>query len=112
MTTDRYSNETNNLQDIGLDHHEVDHSRTLGLHSADLVKITRLRLVTDPGCPFWDISYCYGQAKDGALVRVDLGVYQLSRKNMKGDLIQAARRAGRHAKNMGLLDDSVISKLW
>lgn len=103
--------ETNNIADSPIQHDEVDHSRTLGLHSADLVRIIRLRLISDPGYPFWDISYCYGEAKDGTKVRVDLGVYQLSKRNMKGDLIQAARRAGRHAKNMGLLDDSVISKM-
>lgn len=104
--------ETNNIADSPVQHSEVDHSVTLTLGDPDLARITRLRLVTDAGYPVWDISYCYGQTKAGALVRVDLGVYSLSRRNLKGDLIRAARAAGVNAKAMHLLDDAVISKLW
>lgn len=103
--------ETNNIADSPVTHREVDHSITLALGDPDLARIVRLRLITDPGFPVWDISYCYGQTKSGALVRVDLGVYQLPKGNIKGSLIAAARAAGVNAKALNLLDDAVISKL-
>ena len=30
-----------------------------------LKRITRLRLLSDPGFPLWDVSYCYGVLHDG-----------------------------------------------
>lgn len=83
----------------------------VSLEDKDLVKITRLRLI---GCsweyPFWDVSYCYGELKDGKTVRVDLGEYRI-RKNYKQHLVEIAKKAGRFGKGMGLLDDGVISTL-
>ena len=51
----------------------VDHKRTVRLSDPDLVKILRLRLLGDPSCDFLDISYCWGQTKDGGRVLVNLG---------------------------------------
>lgn len=103
--------ETNNIQDSAVQHSDIDHSRTLSLGDPDLKAIRRLRLLTDPGYPVWEISYCYGETKAGDLVRVDLGIYTLPKGNIKGALIQAARQAGVHAKTLHLLDDDIISKL-
>src|SRR5262245_38576752 len=40
-------------------------SETVELGDPRLSRVTRLRLVTDPGFPLWDVSYCYGRLKDG-----------------------------------------------
>jgi hypothetical protein len=76
-----------------------------------LAKITRLRLLSDRGFPFWDVSYCYGVLKDGTYVRVDLPFHQLSKYKMKADIIKWAKEDGVYAKGLGILDDSIISKL-
>jgi hypothetical protein len=106
-----YPYETNSITD------EVKEIReSLGgevyLTDPRLVRITRLRLVTDPGFPMWDLSYCYGVLSDGTNVRVELPWWQFSKRNLKGDLIAMCREAGVYGKKLGLLDDSVISKLW
>lgn len=65
------------------------------LTDSRLRKITRLRLVSDPGFPFFDLSYCYGELKDGTPVRVELPRWQFKKRNLRGELIEmfAARRA-------------------
>jgi len=85
---------------------------TVALECPTLAKITRLRLVTDVGFPWFDVSYCYGELKDGTPVRVQLPYHQFSRKFLKRDLVQMCKERGLYAKGLGLLDDSVISKLW
>lgn len=77
-----------------------------------LARITRLRLLTDPGYPMYDLSYCYGELKDGTPVRVHLPWWQFSRKNLKGDLIAMCREANVYAKGLGMLDSDVLSFLW
>jgi len=77
-----------------------------------LVRISRLRLVSDAGFPMWDLSYCYGVLNDGTNVRVQLPWHQFSKRNLKGDLIAMCKEAGVFGKKLGLLDDSVISKCW
>lgn len=90
----------------------IDHNRGLvPLENTDLIKILRLRLLGEPGFPFMDVSYCYGEMRDGARVGVEIGASQL-RKRYTSHLIELASNAGRDAKGMGLLDDDVISVLW
>lgn len=48
-----------------------------------LKKIVRLRLLSDPGFPVWDVSYCYGQLKDGTYCRVNLPWHQLPKSEGK-----------------------------
>jgi len=103
--------ETNNIADSAVQHEDIDHCRILQLGDPNLARVVRLRLLSDPGFPFWDISYCYGQAKDGALVRVDLGTSQLRKQNIKGQLIDLCKAAGVYAKGLNLLNDNIISKL-
>lgn len=71
-----------------------------------LISINRLRLLTEPGYPYYDVSYCYGTLADGTHVRVDIGTTHLGRRTIKSELIQLAKDAGRFAKGMGLLDEA------
>jgi hypothetical protein len=84
---------------------------TVDLTDRRLVRITRLRLVTDPGFPLWDLSYCYGQLNDGTNVRVTLPWHQFSRRYLKRDLVQMCKEAGVYGKKLGILDEGVISTL-
>ena len=80
-----------------------------------LSKITRLRLLTDRGCPQYDVSYCVGVLKDGRDCYVGLGFHFIPRskaKSIKSYLIDYAKEDGVYAKGLGLLDDSVISILF
>lgn len=77
-----------------------------------LVRITRLRLVTDPGFPLWDVSYVYGRLADGTDVRVQLPVHQFSKRNLNRELIEMCKAAGKYGKAMGIFDPLVVSKLY
>lgn len=95
---------------------EIDYSKPpTVLGDPELAKITRLRLVSDYDFPWWDVSYCYGELRDGTPVQVDLGAYQIRKGGRgavdKGYLIELAKRAGVFAKGLGLLDDATISTL-
>lgn len=108
-----YTNETHNLADIDPDlHSKVDHSRVVPLADKELRDIVRLRLLTSPGCPVWDVSYCYGRMRDGSLVRVELPRYQLPRQGFNGALINMFKDEGRFGKLMKLWEPGVLSKLW
>ena len=63
--------------------------------------ITRLRLLSDPGFPVWDVSYCHGML-DGKPVRVNLPFSQLPKRSMKRALYGEAKKTGRFIK--GLFD--------
>ena len=76
------------------------------------LKVTRLRMVSDRGFPYWDISYCYG-VLDGKHVRVRLPFSQIPKPFApeakawgfgKGFIINEAKRAGVFAKGLGILD--------
>lgn len=77
-----------------------------------LVRITRLRLVTDPGFPLWDVSYVYGRLADGTDVRVQLPQWQFSKRNLNRELIEMCKAAGKYGKAMGIFDPLVVSKLY
>jgi hypothetical protein len=110
--TDRhfYAYESNNIADWSGDKPEGD--AQVDWTDPTLARVTRLRLLTDPGCDFWDISYCYGMLLDGTPCRVRLPFYQIPRGKGKINafLISEAKKAGLHAKRLGLLDN--ISCLW
>lgn len=84
---------------------------TVDLDDERLAKITRLRLVTDPGFPMYDVSYCYGVLKDGTNVRVRLPRHQFSKRNLTGALIEMCKEAKVYAKGLGLLDPANVSIL-
>lgn len=117
MLTNDYTNrygavETNGLVDAQAEVNKVDFTQNVWLDDPNLVRIIRLRLLTDPGFPMWDMSYCWGEMKDGSRVHVKFSTNQFSKSNLKGDLIAEAKRMGRFAKGLGMLDDAVISKCY
>lgn len=100
------ANETNPLWMSEVTHETIDYDQHVTLGDPRLARVTRLRLLTDPGYPFFDISYCYGVLKDGTHVRIEGTPMHLGRKTLKRDLIAWAREEGAYAKGLGLLDDS------
>lgn len=68
------------------------------------LKITRMRMISDSGFPFWDISYCHG-ILNGKKVEVILPFSQLSKFGWKGEIINYAKRQGIYAKGLGILDN-------
>lgn len=45
-------------------------TRDVNFEDPDLDVILRIRLLSDPGTPFWDVSYIHGRTKTGEKVRV------------------------------------------
>jgi hypothetical protein len=99
-------NETNPLWTSEATHENVDYNEYVTLGDPRLKRIVRLRLLTEPGYPYMDISYCYGQLKDGRFVRLSGAPMNISRRKPKADLIAWAREEGVNAKALGLLDDN------
>jgi hypothetical protein len=97
-------NETNPLWASEVTHKTIEVHCSLG--DPRLERITRLRLLTEPGYPYFDISYVYGVLKDGRHCRIDGAPMHLGRKTLKRDLIAWAKEEGAYAKGLGLLDDS------
>lgn len=79
-------------------------TQTIAWDDARLARVVRLKLVTDHGLPFADVSYCYGELADGTPVRVRLPFHQLPRKNLRGTIVGYAQTDGIHAKRLGILD--------
>ena len=89
----------------------IDHHEPVWLGDARLKRIVRLRLISDPGYPMWDLSYCYGQLKDGTYVRVELPWFQFRKKRLYGDLIEMCKSIEVYGKGLGLFEPDVISTL-
>ncbi|MCY1373287.1 hypothetical protein D9M69_605510 [compost metagenome] len=68
------------------------------------LKITRLRMVSDPGFPVWDITYCHGLLL-GEPVIVQLPFSQVPKRGRTQFLVTEAKRAGIYGKGLGLLDN-------
>ena len=101
--------ETNPITDeIHAFREAIEH--TVDFADPALDKIVRLRLLTDPGFPFYDVSYCYGTLKDGTPVRVNLPLHQFPKRGLTRALVDMAKDAGKYGKGMGLLDNlSILS---
>lgn len=108
-TTDRPAiGETNGLIN-GQSYHERHYENHAGyVHWDDprLAKITRFRLLSDPGFPFWDVSYIHGVLKDGRTcdVPAPFEFGQLPKRGTKRAIIEAAKRDGVFAKGLGVFD--------
>jgi len=106
MASDLYgAQETAGLSDPMRYHSEVTHriARTVywthpGLH------ITRLRLVSDPGFPAWDVSYCHGRVGNEP-VDVELPFSQLPKRGISRAIVAHAKRDNLYAKGLGILDN-------
>jgi hypothetical protein len=94
--------ETNGLED-GIAYHHQPRNRTVDWAEPGL-KVTRLRLLSDPGLPFWDVSYCHGEI-NGEQVRVALPFSQLPKRGMRKAIVEQAIRDGVFAKGLGILDN-------
>ncbi len=95
------------IETMGLANGSEYHADYVGARTVDWsepnLRITRLRLLSDPGFPAWDISYCHGQIGEER-VHVELPFSQLPKKGMLGAIVRHAKRDGVHAKNMGIFD--------
>ncbi len=68
-----------------------------------LAKIERLRLLSDPGFPMWDVSYCFGRLKDGTACRVELPFDQLRKsEKINAQIVKYAIRDKVYAKGLGI----------
>ena len=107
------THESNGLVN-GLAYHKERQSIGTYLWNHPGIKITRLRLVSDPGFPVWDVSYCHGQVFTNGVwedVDVCLPFSQIPKYNLKGFILEWARKERVYAKGTGILDDGIISKL-
>ena len=103
LTTDRPSvGEVNGLVN-GLAYHRERHDQDDGVDSVCWttpgLEITRLRLLSDPGFPAWDVSYCHG-ILDGRHVDVRLPFSQLPKYKMKSWLYKEAQKTGVFIKGL------------
>jgi hypothetical protein len=74
------------------------------------LKVTRLRLLSDVGLPFWDVSYCHG-ILNGEPVEVQLPFDQLPKRNKLNAIVNYAKKDGVYAKGLGILNPLIISTL-
>ena len=68
------------------------------------LRITRFRLLSDPGFPVWDVSYCHGQL-DGEPVDVELPFFQLPKRGWRKAVVEYAKRDGVYAKGIGIFEN-------
>jgi hypothetical protein len=69
-----------------------------------LKQITRLRLISDPGFPMWDVSYCWGMLHDGTKVDVQLPFDQLPKRGRSLAIIEAAKQDGVYARGLKIYE--------
>jgi hypothetical protein len=86
-------------------HQQFANAETVLWSDKRLAQITRLRLVSDPGFPYWDVSYIHGILKDGTPVRVQNPFDQLPKRGLKGAILEQAKRDGVYAKGLGVFDN-------
>lgn len=77
---------------------------TVDWTDARLKRVVRLRLLSDPGFPVWDVSYCHGQLEDGSFVDVDLPFDQLPKKGMRAAIVKYAQRDKVYAVGLGIFN--------
>lgn len=96
--------ETNPLDDAGRKRNEdAADGPMVEWTDPNLAKIERLRLLSDPGFPMWDVSYCYGRLKDGTACRVDLPFDQLRKdRKINAQIIEYAKKDKVYAKGLGI----------
>lgn len=103
MSDHYYGGESNPLNSPS-EYHKVDRSLKVYWTDPRLASITRLRLLSDPGYPAWDVSYAHGELKDGTPCTVSLPFDQLPKKEMRHAIIVWAKRDGVYAKGLGIFN--------
>lgn len=93
-------NETNGLQPGQNDPWLRGNPRRVGWEEPGL-RIVRLRLLSDPGYPMWDVSYCYGYIGDEPVI-VALPFDQLPKRGLNAKLIEYAKQDGIYLKRTGI----------
>jgi hypothetical protein len=90
----------------GISYHGERHDQDGGIETVDWtepgLEITRLRLLSDPGFPAWDVSYCHG-VLDGRHVDVRLPFSQLpkfGKGGYKTALYNEAKATGKFIKGL------------
>ena len=66
--------------------------------------VIRLGLLTEPGYPSYDVSYCHGELH-GEFVRVLLPFSELPRRGMRKAIVAHALRDWVYARGIGILDN-------
>lgn len=70
------------------------------------LRVTRLRLLSDPGLPFWDVSYCHGVlCHTGEHVDVEVPFSQLPKHGFKREIVKWAQRERIYAHGLGILSN-------
>ena len=70
----------------------IDHMPPVQWDAPGVVS-TRLRLISDPGCPWGDVGYCHGLL-NGKPARILLPFNQLPKRGCKGALFKHAKASG------------------
>ena len=97
--------ETGGLSDARGYHAERHRQASIDLvdWSTPGLRITRLRLLSDPGFPVYDVSYCHG-VLDGQHVEVELPFSQIPKRGLSKFIVAHAKRDGVFARGVGILD--------
>lgn len=97
--------ETNGLANARKYHEAREpHGGNVYWNDPQLSRITRLRLLSDPGFPVWDVSYCHGILEDGTHVDVDLPFDQLPKRRVRAAICHYAVKDKVFAKGLGIYD--------
>ncbi len=107
FTVDRPAvGELNGLSD-GLAYHKAfPSSARLVDWSEPHLRVPRLRLLSDPGLGWWDVSYCHGRlCHTGEQVRVELPFSQLPKSGFRAAIVGYAKSEGLYARGLGVLDN-------
>jgi hypothetical protein len=87
----------------GLQYHRDRHDQEDGVDTVKWtepgLEITRLRLLSDPGFPAWDVSYCHG-VLNGRHVDVELPFSQIPKRGYKKYLYNEAKKTGVFIKGL------------
>jgi len=104
--------ETNSLGDTGIRHEDTT-DETLDWTDPDLKEIIRIRLLSDVGFPFWDVSYVLGRTTTGEQVHVRVPFAQLPKKGYLQAMVEHAKRDGVYLKGLCFGGDiaGVVSRL-
>ena len=97
-----HTNEVNGLSD-GLGYHKERNSSPEKIQTVDWtvsgLEITRLRFLTDPYSPVYDVSYVHG-ILNGKHVNVRVPFDQLPKRGMKSALFSEAKMTGKFIKGL------------
>jgi hypothetical protein len=87
----------------GIAYHNTRHEQEGGVETvywtAPGLEITRFRLLSDPGFPFWDISYVHG-VLNGKHVNVQVPFSQIPKRGMKAFIYNEAKATGKFIKGL------------